>query len=171
MEKQATNYGPGFRYAIFWSPDSKKLAFIDQAMNICIYDRTSNQTTKVGKGLRMSEGNLESFTPSWSPDSRWLAYDRDMVNGHQAIFLYDYANKTLIPVTDGYYSCSSPVFDREGKYLFLLTNQNFNPLYSDLDNTFIYPNSTKLAAIALKTDDLFTPALSQGRHGIPKTIR
>jgi tricorn protease len=150
VEKQLTSYGHGFRYALFWSPDSKKLAFIDQAMKIHIYDRGTGQTVEAGKGLRMTEGNLENFSPSWSPDSRWLAYDRDMVNGHQAVFLYDYANKTLYPVTNGYYSCSNPVFDREGKYLFLLTNQSFNPLYSDLDNTFIYPNSTRLAAITLK---------------------
>ncbi|HEY4337050.1 MAG TPA: PDZ domain-containing protein, partial [Puia sp.] len=150
VEKRLTSYGPGFRYAIFWSPDSKKLAFIDKANEIHIYDRNTGQTIVAGKGLRMAEGSLEAFSPSWSPDSRWLAYDRDMLNGHQAIFLYDYANKTLHPVTNGYYSCSNPVFDREGKYLFLLTNQSFNPLYSDLDNTFIYPNSTRLAAIALK---------------------
>ena len=31
-EKKLTSYGPGFRYNIFWSPDSKKLAFIDKAM-------------------------------------------------------------------------------------------------------------------------------------------
>src|SRR5665811_2471790 len=33
-----TNYGPGFRYNLFWSPDSKKLAFIDKAMKIQIFD-------------------------------------------------------------------------------------------------------------------------------------
>ena len=150
MEKKLTDYGPGFRYALFWSPDSKKLAFVDKSMRIRIYDRSTGQTTDVDRGLRMTQGNLENFSASWSPDSRWLAYDRDLPNGHQSIFLYDYPNKSSHPVTTGYYSCSDPVFDREGKYLFLLTNQYFNPLYSDLDNTFIYPNSTKLAAIVLK---------------------
>jgi tricorn protease len=56
----------------------------------------------------------------------------------------------LHPVTSGYYSCANPVFDVSGKYLFVTTSQSFNPLYSDLDNTFIYPNSTRLAAIVLK---------------------
>lgn len=149
-ENKLTSYGPGYRYSLYWSPDSKKLAFIDKAMKIQIYDQATGQTTLVDKGLRMMDGNLQGFTPSWSPDSRWLAYDRDLPNGHKGVFIYDYANKQLQPATSGYYSCANPAFDPGGKYLFVTTNQYFNPLYSDLDNTFIYPNSTKLAAIVLK---------------------
>ena len=36
--KKLTSYGAGFRYNLYWSPDSKKLAFIDKAMRIKIYD-------------------------------------------------------------------------------------------------------------------------------------
>ncbi|HTI07414.1 MAG TPA: PDZ domain-containing protein [Puia sp.] len=149
-EKKLTSYGPGYRYTLYWSPDSKKIAFIDKAMKIYIFDRTTGQTTPVDQGLRMMDGALQGFAPSWSPDSRWLAYDRDLPNGHRGVFLFDYTNKQLHPATSGYYSVANPVFDPGGKYLYVTTNQYFNPLYSDLDNTFIYPNSTKLAAIVLK---------------------
>lgn len=149
-EKKLTSYGPGFRYNLFWSPDSKKLAFIDKAMKVHIYDRITNETIDIGQGLRMTEGALQGFTASWSPDSRWLSYSRDLLNGHNAIFLYDCTDRQLHQATTGYYSCSNPVFDPGGKYLFITTSQYFNPQYSDLDNTFIYPNSTKLAAIVLK---------------------
>jgi tricorn protease len=149
-EKKLTSYGPGFRYSLYWSPDSKKLAFIDKAMKIFIYDRISGQTTTIDQGARMSEGALEGFTPSWSPDSRFLAYDRDLPNFHRAVFIYDVEGHQLHPVTTGYYSCGNPAFDVTGKYLFVTTSQAFNPIYSDQDNTFIYPNSTLLAAIVLK---------------------
>ena len=149
-EKQLTSYGPGFRYNLYWSPDSKKLAFIDQAMKIHIYDRITGETTTIDQALRWSEGQLEGFSVSWSPDSRWVTYARDLPNNHLAVFLYDYPGKQLHQVTSGFYSAGSPVFDPAGKYIFLTSNQSFNPLYSDLDNTFIYPNSTKLAAIVLK---------------------
>jgi tricorn protease len=149
-EKKLTSYGPGFRYNLFWSPDSKKLAFIDKAMKIYIYDRISGQTTPIDQGERMSEGPLEGFTPSWSPDSRFLAYDRDLPNYHRAVFIYDLEAHQLHPVTSGYYSCANPAFDTRGKYLYVTTSQAFNPIYSDQDNTFIYPNSTLLAAIVLK---------------------
>jgi len=149
-EKKLTGYGPGFRYNLYWSPDSKKIAFIDKAMKVYIYDLATDQTTFVDKGLYMSEGALESFQASWSPDSRWLAYDRDLPNRHRAVFIYDYPSRQLHTVTSGFYSCGWPVFDIGGKYLFLTTNQSFEPLYSDVDNTFIYPNSTQLAAIVLE---------------------
>ena len=149
-EKKLTSYGPGFRYNLFWSPDSKKIAFIDKAMKIHVYDRTTGETTDIDHGLRMLEGALQGFTANWSPDSRWLTWSRDLPNGHSAVFLYDYPDHQLHQATSGYYNCTNPVFDPGGKYLFLTTNQFFNPLYSDLDNTFIYPNSTKLAVIVLK---------------------
>ncbi len=149
-EKKLTSYGAGFRYNLFWSPDSKKLAFIDKAMKIYVYDRISGQTTPIDQGARMTEGPLEAFTPNWSPDSRFLAYDRDLPNNHRAVFIYDLEGHQLHPVTTGYYSCGNPAFDPAGKYLFVTTSQAFNPIYSDQDNTFIYPNSTQLAAIVLK---------------------
>jgi tricorn protease len=158
-EKKLTAYGPGFRYQLYWSPDSKKLAFIDKAMNIMIHDVATSQTTKVDKALRFSHGNLNGFTPSWSPDSRWLAYNRDLENYHRAVFIYDYQNKKLQQATSGFYNCTSPVFDPEGKYLYVLTAQSFQPTYSSIDNSFIYANTGQVAAISLQktTPSLLSP--------------
>ncbi|MEP6846178.1 MAG: PDZ domain-containing protein, partial [Panacibacter sp.] len=150
--KKLTDYGPGFRYNLYWSPDCKKLAYIDKAGKIKIYDLSSNQTYDVDKALRWSHGNLEGFSCNWSSDSRWLAYQRDLENWHSAAFIYDLKNKKTQQATSGYYNCGAPAFDTEGKYLFVLTSQNFQPYYSDFDNSFIYANSTQLAAIPLKKD-------------------
>jgi tricorn protease len=154
--RKITSYGAGFRYGLTWSPDSKKLAFIDKAMKIKIIDIGANSTTDVDQALRFMDGGCENFRCSWSPESRWLVYSRDLDNYHNAIFIFDTRNKKLQQVTDGYYSCDNPVFDNEGKYIYLTTNQSFTPYYSDLDNTFIYGNSTRLAVISLKKT---TPSL------------
>ena len=148
--KKLTSYGAGFRYSLFWSPDSRKIAFIDKATHIKIYDMQTGETTDVDKALRFTHGNLENFTCSWSPDSRWIAYHRDLSNEHSGVFIYDYQDKTLHQVSSGFYNVFNPVFDPEGKYLYLLSNQALNPLYSDLDNSFIYANSSQLAAIPLE---------------------
>jgi tricorn protease len=157
--KKLTDYGAGYRYRPFWSPDSKKIAFIDKAMRIKIFDISTNQTTEVDRALRYTHGALEGFTVSWSPDSRWMAYARDLDNQHNAIYIYDYTNKKNNTVTHGFYECSSPVFDPEGKYLYFFTNQSFKPDYSDIDNTFIYSNTTQIAVVSLKkeTPSLLTP--------------
>ncbi|MGB4845782.1 MAG: PDZ domain-containing protein [Ferruginibacter sp.] len=148
--RKVTNYTSGFRYNLYWSPDSKKIVFIDQAMKIKMVDAANGSTTDVDQALRFMHGGCEGFSVSWSPDSRWFTYDRDLDNYHNAIYIYDAQNKKLQQVTDGFYNCNNPVFDTEGKYLYLSTNQNFTPYYSDIDNSFIYGNSTQLAAISLK---------------------
>ena len=71
--RKLTSYGPGYRYQIYWSPDSKKLAFVDKSMAIVVYDLVENQTVQVDKGLWMYQPSLDNFKVGWSPDSRWLA--------------------------------------------------------------------------------------------------
>jgi len=158
-DRKLTSYGAGFRYNPYWSPDSKKIAFIDKAMKIQVVDVGSGQTTQIDKGLRMMHGAVNNFTVRWSPDSRFLTYSRDLDNYQQAIFIYDYNNKKLHQVTSGFYSATNPVFDPEGKYLYLLTSQSFQPIYSSIDNSFIYANSSQVAAIALlkTTPSLLAP--------------
>jgi tricorn protease len=151
-EEVLTSFGPGFRYRPYWSPDSKKLAFVDQAMIIWLVDRESKKVTKVDRGLYMYEGELESFGVAWSPDSRWLAYARDVANRHHAIFLFDMRSGARTQATSGYYDDLSVAFDPDGKYLYALTNRSFAPVYSDLDNTWIYPNTTRVAAIPLRAN-------------------
>jgi tricorn protease len=152
-ETQLTKYGPGFRYNISWSPDGKKLAFIDQAMTISIFDRVTGRTTAVDKALYYAEGALEAFTPHWSSDSRWLAYQRDLpVTQHNAIFLYDVTSATRTQVTSGFYNDNSPVFDPSGKYLYFLTDRSFDPIYAAVDATWIYANPTTIAAVPLRRD-------------------
>ncbi len=151
-ERKITSFGPGYRYRLFWSPDSKKLAFVDQTMTIQIVDAQSGQTEKVDQDISLFEGGLRGFDVSWSSDSRWMAYDKSLENQQSAIFIYDTESKESKQVTSGYYSDMAPAFDPDGKYLYLLTNRSFQPVYSDFDNSWTYPNATQLAAITLRKD-------------------
>lgn len=148
--RKVTNFTTGFRYHTYWSPDSKKIAFIDQAGQIQIIDIKKGSIEKVDKALSWMHGNLINFTVGWSPDSKYLAYDRDLENKHNGVFIYDLDTKKSTQVTSGYYSATNPVFDPGGKYLYLLTNQSFSPSYSDLDNSFVYANTTMVGVISLK---------------------
>jgi tricorn protease len=152
-ERKLTSYGPGYRYQPYWSPDSRKLAFIDQSMRIWVFDLESGQTARVDKASWWYHGTLAGFRPSWSADSRWLAYDRDLADrAEQAIFLFDTRTGESSQVTSGYYNDQQPVFDPDGKYLYFLTNRTLRPVYSDIDNTWVYTNSTNIAAVTLRRD-------------------
>lgn len=152
QKKKLTSYGDGFRYTPYWSPDSKKIAFVEQTQEIKVFNLDDGSTTDIDKGLWMTHGSLENFRVTWSPDSRWMAYSRGLPNRHSAIFLYDFNSKVRHQATHGFYSDFSPAFGPDGKYLYFLTNRNFSPVYSSMDNTFIYPNSTHVAAVSLRKD-------------------
>ncbi len=145
----AGNFAEGFRYNIYWSPDSRKIAFINQAMEIQIMDVGSGQVTTVDKAKYMFHGGLAGFSFSWSPDSRWVAYSREMTRVAQALFAYDTENEELHQLTSGYYNDMNPAFSRDGKYLYYQTFRSYRPVYSDLDNTFVYPNASMIAVATL----------------------
>ena len=104
----------------------------------------------VDNAMHYFHGALENFSCSWSPDGRWLTFSHDLENNHSAVFIFDSKNKNFKQVTSGFYNSTNPVFDSEGKYIYLLTNQSFSPYYSDIDNSFIYANSTQIAVLTLQ---------------------
>jgi len=153
-EKQLTELGPGYRYQLYWSPDSKKISFVDQTMTIWVYDMPANTMTKVDQDLTLFEGGLRGWRSSWSSDSEWMAYSKSIDSGNGAIFLYNINDKKTTQATSGFYSDLNPTFGPDGKYLYLVTNRSFEPVYSDFDNTWTYPNATQLAVITLNKDIL-----------------
>lgn len=151
-ERQVTRMGPGFRYRITWSPDGKRVAFADQAMRINLCDLDTGKVQPIDKGLYLFEGPLEEFRGSWSPDSRWFAYPRDTGNRNSVVAIYDTKTGQRHDVTSPFYNAGDPAFDPEGNLLFLSTGQQFTPTYSDLDGTWVYAATTRLAAIPLRKD-------------------
>ncbi len=145
--RQVTRGGKAFRYDPRWSPDSKYLAFSDKAGNLFVVEVQSGTLRRVDKD-EWSE--LHQY--SWSPDSRWLAYAKNADNRMGFILVYDVKNDRVHPLTSDYYSDSQPVFDPEGKYLYYFSNRHFQPVYGDMDVTWIYPNSTEVYAVPLTTE-------------------
>lgn len=151
-ERKLTSLGPGFRYRVSWSPDGKRAAFADNKMQIQICELATGRVTPIDRALYFYEDNLERFRASWSADSRWLAYARDIDGGQSAIFLYDTKSGQRHQLTSAFYNDAAPVFDPDGKYLFFPSNRSYKPVYSDLDNSWIYANTTGIAAVALRKD-------------------
>jgi tricorn protease len=152
-EQLLTSLGAGFRYTPFWSPDSSHVAFIDQATRIRVLDVRKRSIVDIDESpLFLNHGRLENFTFRWSPDSRWVAWSRPVASGNTALFVYDTKDGTKHQVTSGYFSDTQPVFDPEGKYLYFFSDRNFDPVYSDFDNAWSYPNATRLVAVPLRRD-------------------
>jgi tricorn protease len=151
----------GFGYNLHWSPDSKKMAFIDEKNNINIVDVENGETVIADHSTwNIGHGGRYNYSINWSPDSRWITYTLGQDNANEAVFMYNTENQKAHQVTNGYYSDFNPTFSRDGKYLYFLTDRKFRPAYSGLDDgTWIYPNNTQLAVISLTKDapDLLKP--------------
>lgn len=151
-ERVVSNLGPGYRYNLYWSPDSKKLVYVDHSMTFYVHDIGTQKSTKIDQGTDLFEGGLRGFEVSWSSDSKWIAYTKRINTGNHAVFIYDTNANKSHQVTAGFYQDNEACFDPEGKYLYVSTNRNFSPIYSDFDNTWIYPNSTQIGVITLRKD-------------------
>jgi tricorn protease len=153
-ERKVTSLGAGFRYTPFWSPDTKKVAFIDQAMRIHVIEVEGGKVTSVDQSPEwIAHGGLENFRITWSPDSRWISYARPVAtSGQGAIFLFDTKDARLHQVTSGYLNDATPVFDPEGKYLFYLSDREFAPIYGAFDTSWTYANPTRIVAVPLRKD-------------------
>jgi len=147
QEKQITQGGTAFRYSPVWSPDSKRIAFSDKTGSLFLVEIENGQIKFVDKD---EWEEMESY--SWSPDSRWLAYSKRGANRNGNIAIYDANDGTVRQVTSDFCDNTGPVFDAGGKYLFFRSNRAFNPVYGDIDATWIYPNSTRVYAVTLRKD-------------------
>ena len=151
--RQLTNRGVGYGYSLYWSPDGNHLAFIDETNTIYVVNAENGTVTEAGNtNWNIGHGGRDGYPIAWSPDSRWLTFTRGLENAQYAVMLFDTESEELHQATSGYYSDQNPVFSKDGKYLIYATSRKFDSVYSDMDNTWVYPNSTQLAAVSLTED-------------------
>src|SRR4051794_15393331 len=83
---------PSFFYGPKWSPDSKHIAYMDKHNRLWVLDVPSDPKAPAPKPVLIDKGIYGGFGPDWStvwsPDSKWIAYHRDLVNQLRAVFLY-----------------------------------------------------------------------------------
>ena len=152
-EKKITALGKGFRYEPYWSPDARKIAFVNQAMQIHVVDVETGKVAKIDESpIWLGHGQLQGFGFQWSPDSRWVSYSRPTDDANSAIFLYDTRASKLTRATTGYLNDTQPTFDPDGRYLFYASDREFEPVYGSFDNSWTYPNPTRLVAVPLRKD-------------------
>jgi len=95
----------------------------------------------------------EILNYSWSPDSKWVAYDKNAENGFSVVHLYSLAESKITPVTTSMTNSYSPVFDPDGKYLYFLSDRDFNEVLGSIDFEFANPKTTRIYVVTLRKDE------------------
>jgi len=147
-EQQITSGYKGFKYQPVWSPDSKKIAWADKDLKLFYVDITEKKPVEVDKG---KYGEILNY--SWSSDSKWLAYDKPEKNQYSVVYLYSLTDRKIAPVTTDMANSHSPVFDPDGKYLYFLSDRDFNEVLGNIDFEFANPKTTRVYLVTLQKDE------------------
>jgi tricorn protease len=146
-EQQITSGSKGFMFQPVWSPDSKKLAWADKDLRLWYVDIADKKPVEVDRG-RFAE--ITDY--SWSPDSKWIAYDKQNISNFSAVYLYSLEKKQTTAVTGELVNSQLPVWDPEGKYLYFLSDRDYNEVIGAFDFEFTNPKTTRVYLLTLRTD-------------------
>ena len=108
-----------------WSPDGTHIVLEDNHDNLWAIDIASGSSAKIDTDDHPDP--IRQFNASWSPDSKWITYSKNLLSHLRAVFVYSWADKKSYQITDGLADSISPTFDPSGKYLYFMTSTNFGP--------------------------------------------
>ncbi len=158
VPRQLTTGSRTWRFPPKWSPDGRLLLFSDREQKLQLLDAAGGAATVVdtARGHDLTDYN-------WSPDSRWLVYSKDGDSGQDAVWIYSLDQKRSFQLTDAAYNDFSPVFSACGRYIYFLSNRDFNLTFSDFEFNYLFDRATRIYALALTRD---TPPLFSDKNDL-----
>ena len=147
-EQEITSGYKGFKLPPSWSPDSKKIAWADKDLNLWYADISDKNPVKIDHA---TYGEITNY--SWSPDSKWLAYDKNADNLYSVVYLYSLTDHKATAASSSMTNSYAATFDPEGKYLYYLSDRDFNEVLGNIDFEFANPKTTRVYVVTLKKDE------------------
>lgn len=144
---QITSNAVTYKYQIEWSPDSRKILWSDRRQRLRYVDIQTKAITEVA-----ASPVWEIRDYAWSPDSKWIAYARPEEEVMTTIYLYSLDSKATHAATAGWFSSNSPSFSSDGKFLFFISNRDFNPIYSWTEWNHAYQDMQRIYFLTLSKE-------------------
>ncbi len=140
--------GPGGQLSnLLWSPDSQHIAYRDQSSRLLVVDVESQEVVEVA-----DDDAKFGLAYEWSPHGGYLAFDLTDPNGFRSIHIWSAAQGETHRVTDELWNEYSPTWDPEGKYLFYLSDRQFQPQIGSFEFNYLVDRETYIYALALRED-------------------
>ncbi|MDE0022129.1 MAG: PDZ domain-containing protein [Candidatus Poribacteria bacterium] len=98
----------------------------------------------------------------WSPDGRWIAYGFAATRQTASIKIVDVETGEARVVTHREFIDGSPGWDPDGKYLYFISNREFNPIYNERHFGLTFLKTMRPYLLTLKADEL-NPFIPQPR--------
>jgi tricorn protease len=159
---------PKHYYTVSWSPDSKKILCHDTDLKVWVIDTTNGSMKQVGNDPIMVPAR--TLNPTWSPDSKWVAYSAHLKSLYRAIFIANAETGESRQLTDGLSDAVWPVWDANGKYLWFLASTDFGLKSQWLDMTNYPFNPTYGLYLAVLSQSDASPLLPESDEdsGVPQ---
>ena len=141
---QLTKNADTYYFDLKWSPDSRHLLWSDKKMRLRFVNIESLAVTEVAQSKIWEFSDFD-----WSPDSKWITYTNSEENDFSSIKLYNVDSKKTYDVSDKWYNSYNATFSLCGKYLFFVSDRDFNPIYSRTEWNHAYNKMSKIYFVAL----------------------
>ena len=153
--KQVTKGGGSYKFNPIWSPDSRYLLLGDRGQDLYLVNVKNGEKTLVHHS---PYAEVTDYT--FAPDSKWVAYQESgPARAFDVIKLFNIDTRQKIAVTDQWYPSHSPAFSPDGKYLYFVSNRDFNPTYSMTEWNHAYNDMARVyvARLSASAPSLFVP--------------
>lgn len=108
-----------------WSPDGARMLLSDNHLNLWLIEIESGEASRIASDTY--DDPTRGFDATWSPDSRWVGYSRNLDNHQRAVFAYSVESGSTVQITDGLSDAVGPAFDAGGRYLYFLASVDYGP--------------------------------------------
>jgi tricorn protease len=130
-----------------WSPDSRRIAFGDKEGRLWVVELASQRRVQVA-----DEARGQIFDYNWSPRSGHLAFSMSDPSGFNSLYIWDVDGAKLHRVTGPMFNEFSPAWDRDGDYLYYLSDREYAPQIGSFEWNYVVDRETYIYALALRTD-------------------
>ncbi len=144
---QITEGADTYYFNMKWSPNSRYLLWSDKKMRLRYVDINSKRVTEVAHNKIWEFSDFD-----WSPDSRWIAYTNSERNGLSSVKLYSLDKEESYDVSDIWHRSYGTSFSRCGKYLFFVSDRDFEPIYSRTEWNHAYNQMARVYFVTLSKE-------------------
>ena len=148
-----------FYFTPQWSGDGNYISYTDTDYNIWFIDLNSGMAKMVDTD-RYAHPN-RTLNPVWSPDSKWIAYTRQLDSHFKAIFVYNITSGIKLQLTDGMADAINPQWDANGEYLYFLASTDYGLASGWLDMSSYDPTTTRALYALLLSKNTKSPQLPE----------
>ncbi len=138
-----------------WSPDGKSISFVDNKARIRVVDVAATTITTADTGGAATDRG--AMQPHWSPDSKWLAYSKSFPNQFHRVMIWSRTDGKKHAITDALADATDPVWDHNGKWLYLLASTDLGLQSGWADLGSLTRRKTNGVYVALLRNDEPTP--------------